>query len=376
MPVRAGRSGKSGSASRKCASRSRRTRNLLFQSPSRGGHLRGGSRRRLWKSMFPVSVPFARGTPPWRIGSSVTRWDSSGFSPLREGDTSVAGRRQLHSTDGRNVSVPFARGTPPWLPAIEDDATSPFKFQSPSRGGHLRGRVDSEEIERWVRVSVPFARGTPPWLALYTPPFRSASVSVPFARGTPPWQWPRRGLRCPTTTVSVPFARGTPPWHRGGVRGAGQGSKFQSPSRGGHLRGKRNMTLKQKLHFVSVPFARGTPPWHSLQSIRATTMGCFSPLREGDTSVAMRTYFLGARAFLVSVPFARGTPPWRLGTIVVILLICVSVPFARGTPPWLLHKSYSHIELCGLQFANSAQIAFLLGIPANPRGFVYHTSAQ
>lgn len=43
MPVRAGRSGKSGSASRKCASRSRRTRNLLFQSPSRGGHLCGRS---------------------------------------------------------------------------------------------------------------------------------------------------------------------------------------------------------------------------------------------------------------------------------------------------------------------------------------------
>ena len=61
-----------------------------------------------------VSVPFTRGTPPWPwqpvTGSStIVR-----FSPLHEGDTSVAGGSAWHQAARKKVSVPFTRGTPPW----------------------------------------------------------------------------------------------------------------------------------------------------------------------------------------------------------------------------------------------------------------------
>ena len=39
-----------------------------------------------------VSVPFARGTPPWRRHHRPPNYIPQGFSPLREGDTSVAVR--------------------------------------------------------------------------------------------------------------------------------------------------------------------------------------------------------------------------------------------------------------------------------------------
>ena len=63
-----------------------------FQSPSRGGHLRGTSHpARLAPLTSHVSVPFARGTPPWlRAVDADTALPLFGFSPLREGDTSVA----------------------------------------------------------------------------------------------------------------------------------------------------------------------------------------------------------------------------------------------------------------------------------------------
>ena len=135
-----------------------------------------------------VSVPFTRGTPPWlflrRLHSHCelrfsplhegdtsvaagrfATWPAHRpcFSPLHEGDTSVALRGVLLRCDFELVSVPFTRGTPPWLsvtdidtpiaqrfsPLHEGDTSVALKaqacrlgdpvFQSPSRGGHLRG---------------------------------------------------------------------------------------------------------------------------------------------------------------------------------------------------------------------------------------------
>ena len=61
-----------------------------FQSPSRGGHLCGEVRVAVHALLQIVSVPFTRGTPLWRAalpqeGAALPR-----FSPLHEGDTSVA----------------------------------------------------------------------------------------------------------------------------------------------------------------------------------------------------------------------------------------------------------------------------------------------
>ena len=93
----------------------------------------------------------------------------NGFSPLHEGDTSVAAGKRVEAAHDLDVSVPFTRGTPPWRwrnPArylgmsgfspLHEGDTSVAKFttlwtvrdstfQSPSRGGHLRGaaRKDS-----------------------------------------------------------------------------------------------------------------------------------------------------------------------------------------------------------------------------------------
>ena len=52
--------------------------------------------------------------------SVASAMDSTGnnrsrFSPLHEGDTSVAHALQRVASHGKLVSVPFTRGTPPWL---------------------------------------------------------------------------------------------------------------------------------------------------------------------------------------------------------------------------------------------------------------------
>ena len=136
-----------------------------FQSPSRGGHLRGLAH-----------------------AASGASWER-GFSPLHEGDTSVAVPRMIRSAR-------FSR------------------FQSPSRGGHLRG-----------------------------PP----TGSVPYHSHL--FQSPSRGGHLRGAAIKV-----------SGV----SNYEFQSPSRGGHLRGPGTP--------ASAPYRRR----------------CFSPLHEGDTSVAMR----------------------------------------------------------------------------------------
>ena len=182
--------------------------------------------------MISVSVPFTRGTPPWPGPSRQLPAVSIGFSPLHEGDTSVAGR--LDSTVG-DASTSFS-------PLHEGD-TSVARCQT------LRRPMRSS-------VSVPFTRGTPPWrwlTASNTGPV--ITVSVPFTRGTPPWPH-RQPVAAASMQVSVPFTRGTPPWrrtirtrhrfsplHEGDTSVAASSpamlaDRFQSPSRGGHLRGR------------------------------------------------------------------------------------------------------------------------------------------
>ena len=136
-----------------------------FQSPSRGGHLRGLVAPTWTPAPGKVSVPFARGTPPWARGKGRSANKSLSFSPLREGDTSVG-------------PVPVPRRPLYYR-----------QFQSPSRGGHLRG--PARRLKRHHRHSE--------------------------------FQSPSRGGHL-----------------RGPRAGKGQGhhrEPFQSPSRGGHLRG-------------------------------------------------------------------------------------------------------------------------------------------
>ena len=107
-----------------------------------------------------VSVPFARGTPPWRrLGSgsmgragfsplregdtSVAQANSQSsgadcFSPLREGDTSVARRRARHTRHDPGFS-PLREGDTSVADARRPSRPAFDTFQSPSRGGHLRG---------------------------------------------------------------------------------------------------------------------------------------------------------------------------------------------------------------------------------------------
>src|SRR5438132_1131522 len=72
---------------------------LLFQSPSRRGHLFHFSSMRSCHELQPISVPFAKGTPislDLQVHRHLTFID---FSPLREGDTY------------------FTANSAPWLPA-------------------------------------------------------------------------------------------------------------------------------------------------------------------------------------------------------------------------------------------------------------------
>ena len=160
----------------------------MFQSPSRGGHLRGSCAQ----GLPPMATPFQS---PSRGGHL------RGYEWLRD------------MRDKFGVSVPFTRGTPPWL-SVRD------------------GGIFS------LGVSVPFTRGTPPWLKRWTRCKQTTPrVSVPFTRGTPPWSGRANISSCDHSSVSVPFTRGTPPWCQLGPMLPATAFKFQSPSRGGHLRG-------------------------------------------------------------------------------------------------------------------------------------------
>ncbi len=184
-----------------------------------------------------VSVPFTRGTPPWLLGQLPGPRSSARFSPLHEGDTSVAHRdsRLLH------------RRCP---------------FQSPSRGGHLRG----------LSVTGPLAPRNYGFSPLHEGDTSVATRRRRYGDELSMFQSPSRGGHL-----------------RGGrdKSSSRRGTEFQSPSRGGHLRGVnnrhsplRNLQGFSPLHEGDTSVARySTSP-------TAASSSRFSPLHEGDTSVA------------------------------------------------------------------------------------------
>ena len=205
-----------------------------------------------------VSVPFTRGTPLWRAGVA---WQPIviGFSPLHEGDTSVAVAARRYAADlpfqspsrgGHLCGVgtlrtsaaadhrfsPLHEGdtsvAQTCIPADRSERFSPLHegdtsvaqlricdravtgFQSPSRGGHLCGQLaPAVAYDVQMRFS-PLHEGDTS-VAPRSPdaPTRSTCVSVPFTRGTPLWLGTAAGLHYRDLT-------------------------FQSPSRGGHLCGR------------------------------------------------------------------------------------------------------------------------------------------
>ena len=160
----------------------------VFQSPSRGGRLCGPAVPLCRLCHHTVSVPFTRGTPLWQF-------------------TSTRRLRRLL------VSVPFTRGTPLWLaasfeehgqiqrfsPLHEGDAsvavpklpetTAVIEFQSPSRGGRLCGTPGSCTGHAACNSFSPLHEGDAS-VALITASLMLSGirVSVPFTRGTPLWR--------------------------------------------------------------------------------------------------------------------------------------------------------------------------------------------
>ena len=136
---------------------------LVFQSPSRGGHLCGPGRLRHGGRNCPFQSPSRGGHLCGRGRRSPGKAAVSGFSPLHEGDTSVATPQALRcilrpafqspSRGGHLCGPCIARMTSP-LVMFQSPSRgghlcgpfcppprSPFSFQSPSRGGHLCGQV-------------------------------------------------------------------------------------------------------------------------------------------------------------------------------------------------------------------------------------------
>ena len=237
-------------------------RDVRFQSPSRGGHLRGEVYDFMDSEGFHVSVPFTRGTPPWRgqegfapVERVVFQSPSRGghlrgllprasadsgspcFSPLHEGDTSVAVEFQILYDGGQLVSVPFTRGTPPWPEHPAGGGRRSSAFQSPSRGGHLRGNLRIHRRLPGYWFQSPSRGGHLRGLRLH-PDFGFAYFGFsPLHEGdTSVAAWAPRATQ-PNVQVSVPFTRGTPPWHHRARPHDRLHQQFQSPSRGGHLRG-------------------------------------------------------------------------------------------------------------------------------------------
>ena len=258
---------------------------MPFQSPSRGGHLRGDGRQLGGACGIGFQSPSRGGHLRGSLVAASWRYFFFCFSPLHEGDTSVALGGRVWSGRRRLVSVPFTRGTPPWLAHAAPFARE-FKSFSPLHEGDTSvARKSRDEVHGGVRVSVPFTRGTPPWLWIqkkmhtrfqrFSPlhegdtsvatleghrlilhlvsfsPLHEGDTSVAMQdvgveSGKVAFQSPSRGghlrgVAVPAFTVATPL--------------------FQSPSRGGHLRGVPFRPPSRRHQLVSVPFTRGTPPW-------------------------------------------------------------------------------------------------------------------
>src|ERR1039458_9652683 len=182
------------------------------------------------------------------------------FSPLHEGDTSVAiGRRHIPGMK-YSVSVPLTRGTPPWPCTVACTKRLLCPFQSPSRGGHLRG---------------PGFQGCARFHGQSFSPLHEGDTSVAV----------ERAIRVVLAVRFSPLHEGDTSVARRFALGYRSLPRFQSPSRGGHLRGFTH-TLNIPLYRVSVPFTRGTPPWPLHYPPWLPCLLSFSPLHEGDTSVA------------------------------------------------------------------------------------------
>ena len=135
-------------------------------------------------------------------------------------------------------------------------------FQSPSRGGHLRGIVKMR-AKRGLKSGFS--------------PLREGDTSVAGEEVTEPRQF----------------------------------FTFQSPSRGGHLRGPQRRKVQMNVNRFQSPSRGGHLRGNFRDSTWKRFSVRFSPLREGDTSVAFPQALQPAPRLLVSVPFARGTPPWQ-----------------------------------------------------------------
>jgi len=254
-----------------------------FQSPSRGGHLRGAHAASAAYPIQPFQSPSRGGHLRGHAQVSAIRFLSC-FSPLREGDTSVALNKKVETPTAGRFQSPSRGGhlrgcdwSPGSTAAIRFQSPSRgghlrgltgsgigtmiMPFQSPSRGGHLRGGRGTAGRGTHGQVSVPFARGTPPWPHRDRGSVESLIVSVPFARGTPPWH-DTFEIVPPNQTGFSPLREGDTSVARDRAAVPRVDPPFQSPSRGGHLRGA------------------------GLAGVAGWTPESFSPLREGDTSVA------------------------------------------------------------------------------------------
>jgi len=118
---------------------------IKFQSPSRGGHLRGPVGRAQNRDRIGFQSPSRGGHLRGFARAGRRAAALSSFSPLHEGDTSVAEFSALCSA------------------AITE-------FQSPSRGGHLRGSA--------VRTAAPVG---PPSFS----PLHEGDTSVAHRTGRP-----------------------------------------------------------------------------------------------------------------------------------------------------------------------------------------------
>jgi len=232
-----------------------------FQSPSRGGHLRGAPR-------------------PLRCVRSVRR-----FSPLLEGDTSVGPATRSWSTVGSRVSVPFSRGTPPWGARSRICTPGSCRFQSPSRGGHLRGQPQGAVLSPIYPGFSPLLEGdTSVGVEALGASMTDTSGFSPLLEGDT--SVGRQDPRSPRKSASFsPLLEGDT--SVGGLcrRLRGWNARFSPLLEGDTSVGPPLALWAWAVRQVSVPFSRGTPPWGGRLRGRRLRGLRFSPLLEGDTSV-------------------------------------------------------------------------------------------
>ena len=109
----------------------------MFQSPSRGGHLRGSMPIPRMADGLSFS-PLHEGDTSVAVAGVVRDTRFLSFSPLHEGDTSVAPRKAPLLWSDLRFS-PLHEGDTSVARTLSLRQRPNHEFQSPSRGGHLRG---------------------------------------------------------------------------------------------------------------------------------------------------------------------------------------------------------------------------------------------